>query len=71
MMMVVRRLKPTQKVIVHLDQGSQYGSDGWKKFGDANKLLPSMSRRCNCWDNAVVESFFSWWIQARSGTLIN
>ena len=59
LMMAVWRRKPTQEVIVHSDQGSQYGSDDWKRFCDANKLLPSMSRRDNCWDNAVTESFFS------------
>jgi putative transposase len=57
--MAVWRRKPTQEVIVHSDQGSQYGSDDWKRFCDANKLLPSMSRRGNCWDNVVAESFFS------------
>ena len=36
-----------------------YGSDDWKRFCDANNLEPSMSRRGNCWDNAVTESFFS------------
>ncbi len=46
-------------MIVHSDQGSQYGIDDWKRFCDANQLLPSMSRRDNCWDNAVAESFFS------------
>jgi putative transposase len=59
LMMAVWRRKPTQEVIVHSDQGSQYGSDDWKRFCDANKLLPSMSRRGNCWDNAAAESFFS------------
>ncbi len=59
LMMAVWRRKPTHEVIVHSDQGSQYGSDDWKRFCDANKLLPSMSRRGNCWDNAVAESFFS------------
>jgi putative transposase len=59
LMMAVWRRKPMQEVIVHSDQGSQYGSDDWKRFCDANKLLPSMSRRGNCWDNAVAESFFS------------
>ena len=57
--MAVWQRKPTEEVIVHSDQGSQYGSDDWKRFCDANKLLPSMSRRGNCWDNAVAESFFS------------
>ena len=59
LMMALWRRKPKQEVIVHPDQGSQYGSDDWKRFCDANKLLPSMSRRGNCWDNAVAESFFS------------
>jgi putative transposase len=59
LMMAVWRRKPTQEVIIHSDQGSQYGSDDWKRFCDANKLLPSMSRRGNCWDNAVTVSFFS------------
>jgi putative transposase len=45
--------------IVHSDQGSQYGSDDWIRFCKAHKLDPSMSRRGNCWDNAVAESFFS------------
>ena len=42
-----------------LDAYIQYGSDDWKRFCDANKLLPSMRHRGNCWDNAVAESFFS------------
>jgi transposase InsO family protein len=36
-----------------------YGSDGWQRFCRTNRLVPSMSRRGNCWDNAVAESFFS------------
>jgi putative transposase len=59
LMMAMWRRKPMQEVIVHSDQGSQYGIDDWKRFCDANKLLPSMSHRGNCWDNAVAESFFS------------
>ena len=39
--------------------GSQYGSDDWRRFCETNHLEPSMSRRGNCWDNAVAESFFS------------
>lgn len=56
--MAVRRRRPRQAVI-HSDQGTQYGSDAWRRFCKANKLEPSMSRRGNCWNNAVVESFFS------------
>ncbi|WP_448310476.1 IS3 family transposase [Pantoea sp. PGP6] len=59
LMMAVWRRKPDSEVIVHSDQGSQYGSDDWQRFYRANNLAPSMSRRGNCWDNAVAESFFS------------
>jgi putative transposase len=59
LLMAVWRRKPAQSVLVHSDQGSQYGSDDWKRFCQANNLQPSMSRRGNCWDNAVAESFFS------------
>jgi putative transposase len=57
--MAVWKRKPKQSVIVHSDQGSQYGSDDWARFCKSHKLDPSMSRRGNCWDNAVAESFFS------------
>jgi len=59
LMMAVWRRRPKNTVIVHSDQGSQYGSDDWLRFLNANNLEPSMSRRGNCWDNAVAESFFS------------
>ena len=55
-------MKPTlarELVLVHSDQGSQYGGDDWLRFCQANNLEQSMSRRGNCWDNAVAESFFS------------
>ena len=55
----VWRRKPTSEVLLHSDQGSQYGSDDFKRFCKTHGLLPSMSRRGNCWDNAVMESFFS------------
>lgn len=59
LMMAVWRRRPSQRVMVHSDQGSQYGSDDWTRFCGAHNLDPSMSRRGNCWDNAVAESFFS------------
>ena len=55
----VWRRKPVSEVLVHSDQGSQYGSDDFKRFCKVHGLQPSMSRRGNCWDNAVMESFFS------------
>lgn len=57
-LMAVRQRKP-YRTIVHSDQGSQYGSDNWRRFSQSNKLEPSMSHRGNCWNNAVTESFFS------------
>lgn len=57
-LMAVRRRKP-QHVLIHSDQGSQFGSDAWRRFCHAHHLEPSMSRRGNCWDHAVAESFFS------------
>lgn len=59
LLMALWRRKPKGSVLVHSDQGSQYGSDDWRRFCLANNLEPSMSRRGNCWDNAVAESFFS------------
>lgn len=47
-----------RKTVIHSDQGSQYGSDAWRRFCRVHRLQPSMSRRGNCWDNAVAESFF-------------
>ena len=58
-LMAVWRRKPKRKVLVHSDQGTQYGSDDWLRFCRDHDLEPGMSRRGNCWDNAVVESFFS------------
>jgi putative transposase len=57
-MMAVKARRP-QETIIHSDQGSQYGSDDWRRFCLSNSLKPNMSRRGNCWDNAVAESLFS------------
>lgn len=59
LLMALWRRKPQRPVLVHSDQGTQYGSDEWRRFCQTNGLEPSMSRRGNCWDNAVAESFFS------------
>jgi putative transposase len=56
-LMAVRARRPWGTVI-HSDQGTQFGSDAWRRFCRSNHLEPSMSRKGNCWDNAVVESFF-------------
>jgi putative transposase len=57
--MAVWNRKPEDVVIIHSDQGSQFGSDDWIKFCKDHDLERSMSRRGNCYDNAAMESFFS------------
>ena len=58
LLMAIWRRKPSTRVIVHSDQGSQYTSHDWQSFLKAHNLEGSMSRRGNCHDNAVAESFF-------------
>ena len=58
LLMAVWRRKPEQEVIVHSDQGSQFSSYDWQDFLKAHQWVGSMSRRGNCHDNAVAESFF-------------
>ena len=55
----VWKRKPGPGVMVHSDQGSQFTSSDWQSFLKAHHMVPSMSRRGNCHDNAVAESFFS------------
>jgi putative transposase len=57
-LMAVRRRRP-RGTVIHPDQGTEFGSDAWRRFCRSNQLEPSMSRKGNCWDNAVAESFFS------------
>lgn len=54
----VWRRKPKHRVMVHSDQGSQFTSREWQSFLCQHNLDASMSRRGNCHDNAVAESFF-------------
>jgi putative transposase len=53
------RRRSKGSVIIHSDQGSQFGNDDFSRWCKKNGLSPSMSRRGNCWANAVAESFFS------------
>tara|TARA_R100001440_G_scaffold10656_7_gene19453 strand:- start:25123 stop:25563 length:441 start_codon:yes stop_codon:yes gene_type:complete len=59
LLMAVYQRRPKEKVLVHCDQGSQYGSSDYLAFMKEHNLIPSMSRRGNCHDNAVAESFFA------------
>ena len=58
LLMAVWRRKPKLKVIIHSDQGSQFTSLEWQAFLKMHNLTASMSRRGNCYDNAVAENFF-------------
>ena len=59
LLMAVWRRKHKTKVHVHYDQGLQFTGYEWQEFPEQHNMVPSMSRRGNCWDNAVVESFFN------------
>ena len=54
----VWRRKPKSKILIHSDQGAQFTSKVWQSFLNKHNLDASMSRRGNCHDNAVAESFF-------------
>ena len=50
--------KVEEGIIFHSDQGIQYASESFRKLLKAHGFIQSMSRRGNCYDNAVTESFF-------------
>ena len=50
--------KPGKGLIWHTDRGSQYAADSHRKILTEHHVIQSMSRKGNCWDNAVSESFF-------------
>ena len=52
------RRKPPPGLLHHSDQGSQYASKAYQEELKNYKMICSMSRKGNCWDNAVAESFF-------------
>lgn len=56
--MAIWQRKPQKGLIVHTGRGSQYASHEFRKLLKAHGLVCSMSRKSDCWDNAVVESFF-------------
>ena len=62
--MVTKTLKKARQkemvtgTLLHSDQGHQYCSHAYYVLTKAYKLMPSMSRKANCWDNAPIESFF-------------
>lgn len=57
--MALGRRRPDSGLIHHSDQGVQYACHSYQRLLKGNGLVPSMSRKGDCWDNAVAESFFS------------
>ncbi len=56
--MALHTRKPAPNLIWHTDRGSQYASDSHRELLEDHNILQSMSRKGDCWDNAVSESFF-------------
>jgi putative transposase len=56
--MAVWQRRPGPGLVVHSDRGSQYASKDYRRLLKAHGFLGSMSRKGDCWDNAVAESFF-------------
>lgn len=56
--MAVANRKPNPGLIHHTDRGVQYTCDDYQQALKLSRMLVSMSRKGNCWDNAVAESFF-------------
>jgi len=52
------RRHPAPGLIFHSDRGSQYASNDYRKLIAAFKMTSSMSRKGDCWDNAVTETLF-------------
>lgn len=59
LMMAIGRRNLGQELLVHSDRGTQYRGNAYQDVLKAHGIQCSMSRKGNCWDNAVMESFFS------------
>jgi len=57
--MALARRRPPQGLLHHSDRGSQYASRDYQQVLAQHRIVCSMSRRGDCWDNAVAESFFA------------
>jgi len=56
--MALKQRKLSIDLLLHSDRGSQYASELYQKLLKRNGIVCSMSRKGNCWDNAVMESFY-------------
>lgn len=57
--MAIARRGPAAGLLHHSDQGVQYACDAYRRLLAAHRMQPSMSKKGDCWDNAVAESFFA------------
>lgn len=57
--MAIGLRRPGDGLIFHSDRGSQYTSGDFRTLCESNGIIQSMSRKGQCWDNAVAESFFA------------
>ena len=57
--MATAQRRPDRGVLHHSDRGSQYAAHDYQQLLDAHKMVVSMSRKGDCYDNAVIESFWS------------
>jgi putative transposase len=57
--MAIQQRRPRPALIVHSDRGTQFAATAYRQLLAAHKLVPSMSRKGNCYDNAFIESFWS------------
>ncbi len=55
----LRMRRPPSGLIHHTDRGCQYASKDYRRMLSVHRVTPSMSRKGDCWDNAVAESFFA------------
>ena len=58
LLMTLWKRKPSKDLVWHTDRGSQYAFDSHRTILKDHHVIQSMSRKGNCWDNAVSESFF-------------
>ena len=59
LLMAVWRRQPKKRVLIRSNQVAQYTCSDWRKFLDEHNIESCASRQGNCYDNAVVESFFT------------
>ena len=59
LVMAIERRQPEPGLIHHTDQGTLYATTAYREILRRHHMLPSMSRKGDCYDNAVAESFFS------------